>query len=122
MIRFQVEEILSTGLDQVLYEHFSELWEARIKEYQFRETFFNQLPPEFLTASIQYYNNAGHLHKDPLHILISHFFNHQTHHRGQVHNLLSQTTVAPPSLDLPKKAGLKPRRFRTLNFMLSYLS
>lgn len=29
-----------------------------------------------------------------------HLFNHQTHHRGQVHDQLSQTPVAPPPLDL----------------------
>jgi uncharacterized damage-inducible protein DinB len=33
-------------------------------------------------------------------VACSHLFNHQTHHRGQVHTMLSQTTVAPPSLDL----------------------
>jgi uncharacterized damage-inducible protein DinB len=27
-------------------------------------------------------------------------FNHQTHHRGQVHDQLSQTAVPPPPLDL----------------------
>ena len=32
--------------------------------------------------------------------LLQHFFNHQTHHRGQAHDLLSQTGVAPPVLDL----------------------
>jgi len=31
---------------------------------------------------------------------VLHFFNHQTHHRGQVHVMLSQTDVKPPSLDL----------------------
>jgi uncharacterized damage-inducible protein DinB len=31
---------------------------------------------------------------------VLHFFNHQTHHRGQVHVMLSQTPVKPPSLDL----------------------
>jgi uncharacterized damage-inducible protein DinB len=29
-----------------------------------------------------------------------HMFNHQTHHRGQVHDQLSQTQVPPPALDL----------------------
>ena len=29
-----------------------------------------------------------------------HLFNHQTHHRGQVHDQLSQTPMAPPPLDL----------------------
>lgn len=36
----------------------------------------------------------------PLHLCWLHLFNHQTHHRGQVHDQLSQTTVAPPPLDL----------------------
>ena len=36
----------------------------------------------------------------PLHLCWLHLFNHQTHHRGQVHDQLSQTDLAPPSLDL----------------------
>lgn len=31
--------------------------------------------------------------------LLSHLFQHQTHHRGQVHGMLSGTAVAPPQLD-----------------------
>lgn len=31
--------------------------------------------------------------------LLSHLFQHQTHHRGQVHAMLSSTPVAPPQLD-----------------------
>ncbi|WP_027134957.1 DinB family protein [Geminicoccus roseus] len=29
-----------------------------------------------------------------------HMFNHQTHHRGQVHDQMSQTATPPPSMDL----------------------
>ena len=36
----------------------------------------------------------------PLHLCWLHLFNHQTHHRGQVHDQLMQTSVAPPALDL----------------------
>jgi uncharacterized damage-inducible protein DinB len=36
----------------------------------------------------------------PLHLCWLHLFNHQTHHRGQAHDQLSQTAVAPPPLDL----------------------
>jgi uncharacterized damage-inducible protein DinB len=32
--------------------------------------------------------------------VLGHFFNHQTHHRGQAHGLLCQTAVPPPPLDL----------------------
>lgn len=35
-----------------------------------------------------------------VHWVLTHMANHQTHHRGQVHDMLSQTPVAPPSLDL----------------------
>jgi uncharacterized damage-inducible protein DinB len=31
--------------------------------------------------------------------VLTHVFNHQTHHRGQVHNMLSQAGQAPPPLD-----------------------
>jgi len=34
------------------------------------------------------------------HLCWLHLFNHQTHHRGQIHDMLSQTEVAPPPLDL----------------------
>jgi uncharacterized damage-inducible protein DinB len=33
-------------------------------------------------------------------VAVSHFFNHQTHHRGQVHVMLSQASAPLPSLDL----------------------
>jgi len=36
----------------------------------------------------------------PLYLCWLHLFNHQTHHRGQIHDQLSQTDVPPPSLDL----------------------
>ena len=36
----------------------------------------------------------------PLHLCWLHLFNHQTHHRGQIHDQLMQTPVAPPPLDL----------------------
>lgn len=31
--------------------------------------------------------------------LLSHLFQHQTHHRGQVHGMLSTTPIPPPQLD-----------------------
>ncbi len=31
--------------------------------------------------------------------MCTHLFNHQTHHGGQVHVMLSQTSVGPPALD-----------------------
>jgi uncharacterized damage-inducible protein DinB len=56
---------------------------------------------------------------EPLHRLLAHVFEHQTHHRGQVHAMLSGTPVAPPQLDEFYCADDAPRRaedFRALGF------
>lgn len=42
--------------------------------------------------------------------VLAHLFMHQTHHRGQVHGMLSSTGVAPPQLDeflMPSDAALR---------------
>lgn len=31
--------------------------------------------------------------------VLSHLFQHQTHHRGQVHAMLAGSSIAPPQLD-----------------------
>jgi uncharacterized damage-inducible protein DinB len=36
----------------------------------------------------------------PLSLVLAHLFNHQTHHRGQVHALLTGLTGRAPELDL----------------------
>lgn len=98
--RFEGKQMPSTGLDTILYEDFSQLHEARIAEDQRIETFAADLTPEFLGSTIQYINNAGRVYTDPANLLVAHFFNHQTHHRGQIHDMITQTEIAPPSLDM----------------------
>jgi uncharacterized damage-inducible protein DinB len=41
----------------------------------------------------------GHTQTDRAAHMLRHLFMHQTHHRGQVHAMLSSTTVPPPQLD-----------------------
>lgn len=41
----------------------------------------------------------GKVQRDLAGHVLSHLFMHQTHHRGQVHAMLSGTAVAPPQLD-----------------------
>jgi uncharacterized damage-inducible protein DinB len=41
----------------------------------------------------------------PRWLLITHLFNHQTHHRGQVHCLLTQCGLKPGDTDLPFMDG-----------------
>ena len=56
-------------------------------------------------------DRAGHV--------LAHLFMHQTHHRGQVHAMLSGTSVAPPQLDeflLPSDAPLRVEDMRELGW------
>ena len=100
LARFSGEEVPSTGLDAVLYEDFAELGEAREREDARIEEFVAGLDEGFLGGNIRYENNEGRALEDPVSLLLPHFFNHQTHHRGQIHDMLSGTDVPPPVLDL----------------------
>lgn len=107
--RFEGKEAPSTGLDAILYEDFEQLRQARVAEDERIRKFTVDLTDAVFTQSIRYVNNAGYVHTDPMPLLVAHFFNHQTHHRGQVHNLLSQTPIPPPSLDLHRVLRPNPR-------------
>ena len=97
---FESGERATPRLNQILYEDFSSLREARTREDARIEAFFAVLDAGFWRRSFAYTNNQGKDYVESAHVACSHLFNHQTHHRGQVHVMLSQTPVAPPSLDL----------------------
>jgi uncharacterized damage-inducible protein DinB len=100
MSRFEGAGGSTPNLTSVLFDKFPALWSARVEQDALIEAFFARLDPFFLERSISYINNAGRHYVEAAPVAIGHFFNHQTHHRGQVHVMLSQTTVPPPSLDL----------------------
>ena len=100
LTRFEGGEAPSTALDAILYEDFDALRQAREAEDARIEAFAAGLTDAFLAGSIRYVNNEGRVFVDPSELLVAHFFNHQTHHRGQVHDMLTQTDVATPVLDM----------------------
>ena len=97
---FESGERLTPPLNQILYDDFPELRSARVREDLRIEAFFAALDAAFWNRSFAYTNNQGKDYLETAHVACSHLFNHQTHHRGQVHVMLSQTPVPPPSLDL----------------------
>ncbi len=56
-------------------------------------TYAAKVTPEQLGATLHYSNTAGQAQARNLGALVTHFFNHQTHHRGQATTLLSQFGV-----------------------------
>jgi uncharacterized damage-inducible protein DinB len=87
-------------LDQILYDEFADLKVARDTDDARILGFVSGLGDDALAGTLRYRNMAGEPQETPLTWVLAHFFNHQTHHRGQVHGMLSGTPVAPPSLDL----------------------
>lgn len=103
MRRFTGEGPSPTRLDEILFENFSDLRAARRAEDKRIVDYIARLSAADLAGDFRYrtlVNPADIV--QPLAPALDHFFNHQTHHRGQVHALLSGFlgNAAAPSLDL----------------------
>ena len=62
--------------------------------------------PDWLAADHTYFSGAiGREVTKPRWVLVTHMFNHQTHHRGQVHCMLTQAGGRPSDTDLPFMPG-----------------
>jgi uncharacterized damage-inducible protein DinB len=61
-----------------------------------------KLRPQWLIGDLAWFSGAvGRELSRPKGLLVVHFFNHQTHHRGQVHCMLTQCGLKPGDTDLP---------------------
>lgn len=88
------------ALDQILYADLAGLRVARQAQDARIIAYVDRLSEAELMGSCGYRNFAGKTFTTPVVQVLAHVFNHQTHHRGQAHDLLTQTSVAPPELDL----------------------
>ena len=91
-----------------LYADFPGLRTARAGEDARIESFLANVAEDFLAKEVSYTNSAGEHHSDPAGLLLAHLFNHQTHHRGQVHVMLTQAGVKPPALDMHRAIRPEP--------------
>jgi uncharacterized damage-inducible protein DinB len=100
LARFEGREHGMRALDQILHPEFAALARARTAEDARIERHLNELPAPSLADELAYRNMAGEAKRTPRGLALAHFFNHQTHHRGQAHAMLAGTPVPPPPLDL----------------------
>lgn len=89
------------SLDQILHHDFRSLRAARKEEDARLASVVDGLTPERLDAVLVYRRMIGTGDEEMRvrHVLMT-LFNHQTHHRGQVHVLLTQAGLQPPPLDV----------------------
>jgi uncharacterized damage-inducible protein DinB len=88
------------ALDQIIAADFADLSAQRAALDARIIGFVADLPPARLGEILVYKTMAGMPFETPVDMVLAHMFNHQTHHRGQAHGMLSATKVAPPSLDM----------------------
>ena len=103
MRRFTGEGPVQTRLDEILFDDLGALTAAREVEDERIVRYVEGLSEADLASTFTYRTIVQP--KDmtqPLAPALAHFFNHQTHHRGQAHALLSAIAgnAAAPSLDL----------------------
>jgi uncharacterized damage-inducible protein DinB len=61
----------------------------------------DHLPPDWLAGDITWYSGLAKANvTKPKWIIVTHFFNHQTHHRGQAHAMLTSAGAKPDDTDL----------------------
>jgi len=88
------------SLDVILFDALTDLRRAREAEDERLLRLVEGYGETDLTGELSYTNIAGGRFTQPLTQVLGHVFNHQTHHRGQVHDMLSQAGMSPPALDL----------------------
>ncbi len=86
------------SLDQILHEDMAELRRAREAEDARLIGLCEGLDQDGIDRIVSYKFMDGTPAKTALDVILITLFNHQTHHRGQVHAMLTQ--AGRPSLDL----------------------
>ena len=101
MQRFTGEGDAPDRLDAVLFDTLDQLRPAREAEDRRIIGFVDRLDDARIAGIIKYRRvSTPEVFEQPLGPALAHWFNHQTHHRGQVHALLTGLAGQAPELDL----------------------
>lgn len=101
MKRFTGEGDAPDRLDAILHEHLGELRAARDAEDRRIVDWIQSLDETRLAGVIRYRRvSTPEEFVQPLMPALDHWFNHQTHHRGQAHAILTGLGKPAPELDL----------------------
>ena len=99
--RFTGKPYTVKSLGQELYSDFAELRSERKITDGMIADWVSSLSREKLASDLSYSSVVNPKERGyPLWFAIAHFFNHQTHHRGQLTTMLSQRGINPGVTDL----------------------
>ena len=84
---------------QELHTDFDALRQAQKQSDRRLIRFCQALDYAALASSVTFMRVDNQRYSEEVARVLCHLFQHQIHHRGQVHDMLSATSVAPPQLD-----------------------
>ncbi|MBO9506560.1 DinB family protein [Thalassospira sp. A3_1] len=88
------------ALDTVLHARFDEFCAAREAQDAKIIAFTEQLDADTLASDLSYQSMLAGAYTLQREMILAHMFNHQTHHRGQLHSMLIEAGVKPLAIDL----------------------
>ena len=101
MGRFAGEPVEFRALDQELFSDFAQLHAQRETEDERIIAWIDSLAVEDLNGELTYTSTVSPRSRTyPFWFALMHFFNHQTHHRGEATTVLSQSGIDPGVTDL----------------------
>lgn len=102
MNRFTGKPLDNFKMDHELYSDFDELRKERQSKDRDIIEWTSQLQPDWLAADFDFTSKVDNKKRCmPAWVLVTHMFNHQTHHRGQVTTLIKQLGHEPGVTDIP---------------------
>jgi uncharacterized damage-inducible protein DinB len=116
--RLTGEQYLPTDVGQELHSGLAPLVEDQVRADRALIKYCEAAKPETLASKASFKLLDGTQYTEAVWSLLAHLFTHQIHHRGQVHDMLSATSVAPPQLDqffLSSDLPLRESELKALN-------
>lgn len=84
---------MPSGLNAILFERLEDYIPARQALDQMMIDYIRSLDDQTLETPLSYVRGNNEPHTKTLGLILTHVFNHQTHHRGQITTLLSQIGI-----------------------------
>ena len=97
--RLTGEQFLPADVGDELHSELAPLVADQVAADRTLIDFCQAATPDTLASKVTFRLLDGTQYTEFVTSVLSHLFMHQIHHRGQVHDMLSATSVVPPQLD-----------------------
>ena len=116
--RLTEEQYLPADVGEELHNELAPLVEDQVRADRMLIKYCEAAKHETLASKVSFKLLDGTQYTEAVWSVLAHLFTHQIHHRGQVHDMLAATSVAPPQLDqffLSSDLPLREAELKVLN-------